>query len=111
MHRGLDELQLEQAAAGRPYLEFLRTGSMSVGLYVLRAGERDRQQPHAEDEIYVVMRGQSQFTAGGETRPVATGDVIYVAAGVEHRLHDITDELELVVVFAPPESAPGSATA
>jgi hypothetical protein len=29
---------------------------------------------------------------------------VYVAAGVEHRFHDISEQLRLLVVFAPAES-------
>lgn len=101
----LGELLREQAVAGRPYLEFLRSNALSVGLYVLHVGDPDRQLPHREDEVYVVMRGRSRFTAGSEEREVTTGDVIFVSAGVRHRFHDISMDLELIVVFAPPESA------
>ena len=62
----------------RPYLEFVRTQSMSVGLYVLPAGGADGQQPHREDEVYVVTAGRARFTAGDETRDVGPGDVLYV---------------------------------
>jgi mannose-6-phosphate isomerase-like protein (cupin superfamily) len=79
---------------------------MSVGLYVLRVGDVDRQQPHREDEVYVVMSGRARFTAGDETRDVNIGDTIFVAAGVSHRFHDITEDMQLIVVFAPPESEP-----
>ena len=78
---------------------------MSIGLYVLPAGATDGQSPHTEDEAYVVLAGRSRFTAGEETRDVAAGDTIFVPAGVPHRFHDITDELRLVVVFAPPEGS------
>jgi mannose-6-phosphate isomerase-like protein (cupin superfamily) len=101
----LADLAAEQTSGGRAYLEFLRSESLSVGLYVLRAGDVDRQQPHLEDEVYVVMSGRSRFTAGDETREITTGDTIYVAAGVPHRFHDITASLQLIVVFAPPETA------
>jgi mannose-6-phosphate isomerase-like protein (cupin superfamily) len=99
------ELVAAQASSGRPYLEFIRTDPMSIGFYVLPVAAIDRQRPHREDEVYVVMAGIGQFTAGGETREVASGDVLYVEAGVRHRFHDITEELHLVVVFAPPESS------
>lgn len=104
--RGLDDLLAQRAETGRPYLEFLRSDALSAGLYVLRTGEVDHQQPHLEDEIYVVIRGRSRFTAGDEVRDVNPGDVIFVGAGVPHRFHDIVADLELIVVFAPPESAP-----
>ena len=89
--------------AERPYLEFVREESMSVGVYVLPAGAVDGQQLHTEDEVYVVLSGTALFTAGDQTRPVQRGDTLFVAAGVAHRFHHITDELRLIVVFAPPE--------
>lgn len=97
------ELREALESGGRAYLEFLREESMSAGLYVLAAGATDGQSPHTEDEIYMVLSGRSRFTAGDETRDTAPGDVIFVPAHVRHRFHDITEELRLVVVFAPPE--------
>jgi len=102
--RSLAELISVQAAADRPYLEFIRSEAMSVGLYVLEPGAVDGQSPHNEDEVYVVLAGRSQFTAGDDRREVGPGDVIYVPAGVPHRFHDITEQLRLIVVFAPPET-------
>jgi quercetin dioxygenase-like cupin family protein len=42
--------------------------------------------------------------AGEEDREVAAGSVIFVAAEVEHRFHDISEELAVLVFFAPAES-------
>jgi mannose-6-phosphate isomerase-like protein (cupin superfamily) len=94
-----------QRSDGRSYVEFLRTGSLSAGLYVLPAGAVDAQTPHSEDEVYIVMAGGSLFTAGSETREVRAGDVLFVASGVPHRFHDISEELRAIVVFAPPEGS------
>jgi mannose-6-phosphate isomerase-like protein (cupin superfamily) len=91
--------------AGRPYLEFLRRSSLSAGLYVLPAGGTDLQRPHGEDEVYIVAAGGALFTADDQTREVRAGDVLFVAAGVAHRFHDISEELRLIVVFAPPEDS------
>ncbi len=104
----LAELLRRQAASGRPYLEFLREASMSLGLYVLPADAMDGQSPHTEDEAYVVLAGFGRFTAGDETRDVRAGDVLFVAAGVPHRFHDIEDELHLLVAFALPEGSAGA---
>lgn len=104
-HHPIAALAAAQAASGEPYLEFLRRPSMSIGLYVLPAGASDGQSPHTEDEAYVVLAGRARFTAGEETRDVAAGDTIFVAAGMPHRFHDITDELRLIVLFAPPEGS------
>ena len=101
----LADLETRRAAAGRPYLEFLRVPALSVGLYTLEAGAVDGQSPHTEDEVYVVMAGRAQVTVGDEARAVGPGSTIYVAAGVPHRFHDIVERLEILVVFAPPEDS------
>jgi mannose-6-phosphate isomerase-like protein (cupin superfamily) len=100
----LRDLLASRAASGEPYHEFLRVPALSGGVYVLPAGGTDPQTPHREDEVYVVMSGRATVTVGGEERPVAAGSVVYVAAGVEHRFHAITDELVLLVLFAPAET-------
>ena len=99
------ELANERARSGKPYLEFLRKPSLSAGLYVLPAGGDDPQQPHTEDEVYVVLGGRATIRVGGEDRPVGPGSVVFVAAGVEHRFHGIEEDLAVLVVFAPPEYA------
>jgi mannose-6-phosphate isomerase-like protein (cupin superfamily) len=84
------------------FAEHLRTGQLSVGTYSLPAGGHDDQTPHREDEVYVVTRGAATFVDDSGSTPVGVGDTIVVAAGVPHRFVDITDDLCLVVVFAPP---------
>ena len=101
-------LLARRAGAGDPYLEFLRVPDLSLGLYVLEAGAVDRQQPHTEDEAYVVLAGRARFTAGAETRAVGPGDTIFVPAGVPHRFHDIAETLELIVAFGPAEGSRAS---
>jgi len=100
----LDEIDRERAKAGKLYREFLRIPAMSAGLYVLPAGAADPQQPHHEDEMYYVIRGRGRFRAGDEDTEVSTGSVLFVAASVEHRFHDISEELAVLVFFAPAES-------
>jgi mannose-6-phosphate isomerase-like protein (cupin superfamily) len=98
---GVDQ---DRAASGKLYREFLRMPSMSAGLYVLQLGANDPQKPHHEDEMYYVVRGRGRFESGVEDREVSAGSVIFVAAEVEHRFHSITEELAVLVFFAPAES-------
>lgn len=100
----LREIEEQRSESGKPYREFLRVPAMSAGLYVLAAGSTDRQKPHREDEIYYVLRGRARFKAGSEDREVRGGDVIFVAAEVGHRFYDITEELAVLVIFAPAET-------
>jgi mannose-6-phosphate isomerase-like protein (cupin superfamily) len=71
---------------------------------VLAAGATDPQSPHREDEMYYVVRGRARFRAGDEDREISSGDVLFVARNVEHRFHDITEEIAVLVFFAPAES-------
>ena len=99
------DLIVERHAAARDYLEFLRVPSMSFGVYCLRAGALDPQQPHKEDEVYYVVSGRAVVSVGDEERPVEAGSIVFVEAGKEHRFHSITEDLTLLVFFAPAESA------
>jgi len=100
----LEELARARRASGRRYYEFLRVPALSMGLYGLPAGGEDPQTPHAEDEVYQVVRGRATLSVAGEDRPVGPGSVVFVAAGVEHRFHSIEEDLEVLVFFAPAET-------
>ena len=100
----LAEIEEQRSESGRSYREFVRVPAMSAGLYVLPAGATDRQKPHREDEVYYVVRGRARFKAGPEDMEVSAGSVIFVAAKVGHRFYAITEELAVLVVFAPAET-------
>ena len=93
----------EQDRAAQSYLEFLRVPSISAGLYTLAAGSIDTQEPHTEDEVYYVISGRASFRAGSEDCEVQAGSIIYVKAHVEHRFHSISEDLRVLVIFAPAE--------
>jgi mannose-6-phosphate isomerase-like protein (cupin superfamily) len=102
----LSEARAEvQRRTGELYLEFLRRDSMSCGLYVLEAGADDPQEPHQEDEVYVVLGGRAQLEVAGRDHPVEPGGVLFVARTVPHRFRDITERLSVLVFFAPAETA------
>jgi mannose-6-phosphate isomerase-like protein (cupin superfamily) len=99
------DVAARRAALGRPYHEFLRVPDLSLGLYVLAPGEPDRQSPHTEDEAYYVVSGRARVTVGEAVRDVQPGTIVFVAAGVPHRFHDITEVLTLLVAFGPAEGS------
>lgn len=101
----LAEVDDARAAQNALYREFLRVPDLSAGLYVLEAGGTDPQSPHSEDELYYVVAGRGAVTVGNETRDVSTGSLVFVAATVPHRFHDIAQRLEILVVFGPAEGA------
>lgn len=98
----------EPGSTGAGYVEHLTVPDLSVGTYSLRAGAADPQQPHAEDEVYVIVAGSGQFTSGGNTVSVQAGTVLYVPAHEPHRFHDNTEDLTVLVFFGPAEGSAGT---
>jgi mannose-6-phosphate isomerase-like protein (cupin superfamily) len=101
----LPAVSAERALAGKLYQEFLRVPALSAGVYVLPAGGTDPQKPHQEDEVYYVVPGHAKMRVGFEEQVVKSGSLIFVAAQVDHRFFDISEELEVLVFFAPAESS------
>jgi len=99
----MDDVLRERADKGKLYLEFLRVRAMSAGVYVLPVGGADPQRPHREDEMYYVVRGRARMKVGAEDAEVSAGSLIFVEAEAEHRFHDVQEELEVLVFFAPAE--------
>ena len=97
--------QFRQPAAGEQvaWVEHLRVADLSVGTYSIPAAGVDGQVPHTEDEIYLVTAGHATLESGGARAPVQPGSVIYVPAGEVHRFTEITEDLAVVVLFAPAE--------
>jgi mannose-6-phosphate isomerase-like protein (cupin superfamily) len=89
------------------FAEFFRAPGGSLSLTVARwpAGSTDDQQPHTEDEVYYVAGGRGVLTIGGETVAVGPGSIAFVAAGVDHRFGEISDDLEVLVFWSPARHA------
>ncbi len=98
----LDELD-KLAEQAQPYHEFLRRRGMSLGIYVLPVGSEDRQHPHASDEVYVVLRGRGSLRVQGQDQEVKQGSVVSVDHGEEHKFVNVTEDLHILVIFAPPD--------
>lgn len=97
-------LARDEVAPGR-WTEWARSQALSSGVYRIAAGGVDDQSPHREDEVYVVTAGAAVLDVEGTRTPVAPGSVAFVPRRAEHRFVDISEDLEVAVVFAPPESA------
>jgi quercetin dioxygenase-like cupin family protein len=111
-----DAFELRDLLAGldpdhHDFAEFFRAPSGALSLTVARwsAGSSDDQQPHTEDEVYYVSAGRAVLGIGGETVPVGPGSVAFVAAGVEHRFGEISEDLEVLVFWSPARHAKGPA--
>jgi mannose-6-phosphate isomerase-like protein (cupin superfamily) len=72
---------------------------LEIGVYVLVAPEPDRQQPHEDDEVYVVLAGTGTLQVEDEEIELLEGEAAFVRAGAEHRFTSY-EQLSLLVVFA-----------
>lgn len=89
---------------GQPFVPALVHGSMRVELFVPAASRlgKDVQQPHAQDELYVVQHGRARLRVAGEEHALRAGDVRFVPAGVDHRFEDFSQDFATWVVFYGP---------
>jgi mannose-6-phosphate isomerase-like protein (cupin superfamily) len=90
----------ERLKAGNGGYEIVHESpGLEVGVYVLVAPEPDRQQPHEDDELYVVLEGSGVLDVEGETTPVREGSAVFVPAGADHRFTGY-EGLSVLVIFA-----------
>lgn len=82
------------------YSVLLEHGSMELGHY--KPIGTDKQKPHDQDEIYIVQSGSGTFVRGSEKTVFEPGDALFVAAGIEHRFVDFSNDFSAWVVFYGP---------
>ena len=102
---------LEQAAglppsAGRSSALLMARGSMTLRYYAPK-GE-DRQTPHDQDEVYVVVRGSGTYAVGADETSLervsfGPGDALFAPAGAVHRFEDFTDDFGTWVIMYGPQ--------
>jgi mannose-6-phosphate isomerase-like protein (cupin superfamily) len=86
--------------AGEHAVKVLQRGTLDVALSLpLRPTE---QTPHAQDEIYIIIRGRGVLIHDNKRDTFESGDLLFVAAGTEHQFEDITEGLALWRVFYGP---------
>ncbi|WP_055479595.1 cupin domain-containing protein [Sphaerimonospora mesophila] len=104
----LTDAGLFLAGDGATYREHLRVPFLSLGTYSIPAGGRDPQNPHTEDEVYVVLGGHGRLWTPQGSVEVECGSVVFVPAGEEHRFIDIDRDLTVLVIFGPAEHTAGN---
>lgn len=94
-------LQLVAESEDKAYGVLLEHGSLELGYY--KPDRIDPQQPHSQDEIYIVQSGTGVFVLGDERQPFEPGEALFVPAGVVHRFEDFSDDFAAWVVFYGPQ--------
>ncbi|GAA4331074.1 cupin domain-containing protein [Flaviaesturariibacter amylovorans] len=86
---------------GQAFAELLRHGSLIVEYYAPQ--HEDTQQPHRQDELYIIASGHGTFMRAGERTSFQKGDVLFVPAGMKHRFEDFSHDFATWVVFYGPD--------
>jgi mannose-6-phosphate isomerase-like protein (cupin superfamily) len=99
---GVEPVKERLRAAGGGYEIVHASPGLEIGVYVLVAPEPDRQQPHDDDEVYVVLEGRGVLEVEGVETPLEEGQGLFVPAGAEHRFTGY-EQLAVLVVFDRPK--------
>ena len=86
---------------GQRFVTLFEHGTLALELYAPRG--HDPQQPHARDELYVVVRGCGTFVCSGTRTTFEQGDALFVPAGAIHRFEEFSDDLAVWVMFYGPD--------
>ena len=89
-----------------PFIVLFQRGDFSVELFAPH--ETDSQQPHQQDEVYIVASGSGVFLRGEERVPFVHGDFLFVPAGVPHRFELFSKDFKTWVIFFGPKGGSGS---
>lgn len=93
------KMALASLASDERYAEVMRRGALSAGVYAPH--KTDDQDPHEEDEFYVVLNGSGFFVVGEDREPFGPGDLLFVEAGVRHHFEGFTPDFAVWAIFCP----------
>ena len=91
-------------AAGEHAVALFQHGMLSVKLS--QPVPPNRQTPHEQDELYVVVRGRGVLVHDGRRDSFEPGDLMFIAAGTEHHVDDFSHDLTVWVIFYGPSGLP-----
>jgi mannose-6-phosphate isomerase-like protein (cupin superfamily) len=92
------EAKQRLVASGGGYEIIHESAGLEIGVYALVAPEPDRQQPHADDEVYLVLEGTGVLEIEDTRVELREGQVVFVPAGADHRF-SAYEHLVVLVVF------------
>jgi len=87
--------------AGEHAVTVCQRGTLDIALSLPR--RPIRQSPHAQDEVYVIVRGSGVLLHDGKRDAFEAGDLLFVAAGIEHQFEDFSQDLAVWRIFYGPD--------
>lgn len=95
----LNKLTEKLDSSNGVWLPFFKGEHVLTGIYKLKTGATDQQQPHDTDEVYYVIQGVGKFKAGDQNISIRPGCILFVKADVQHQFYDIEEDITLLVFF------------
>ncbi len=95
-------------ASEKLFLELFSHGTLQVEIY--KPVEKDMQQPHEKDEVYIIISGIGEFINGKIKIDFQPGDFLFVPAGTEHRFINFTNDFSTWVIFYGPAGGESKAS-
>ena len=96
----LSRLASKLESEGGYFLDFLKIRNLEAGIILLHPNEADTQEPHSEDELYYVIKGNAWMEMGKKKIEVKEGSIIFIPAGLRHRFYGNREDLYVLYVFA-----------
>jgi len=97
----IDALSKVPTADEKRFVIILKHGSLLVEIYAPRGS--DPQKPHTRDEVYFIAAGSGEYACRETRTKFGPTDLLFAAAGAEHRFENFTDDLAVWVLFYGPE--------
>ena len=91
------------------FIEVMKHGSMTIEFF--KPKNVDTQTLHKQDEIYVIIKGDSIFFRDDERVNCKGGDILFVPAGMNHRFENFSEDFETWVIFYGPDGGEKEKTA
>jgi mannose-6-phosphate isomerase-like protein (cupin superfamily) len=95
----VERVQKRLEGSGGGYRIVHASPGLEIGVYVLGGARSDHQNPHADDEVYVVLDGRGVIDVEGRPLALERGQAVFVPAGARHRFTAF-DRLSVLVIFA-----------
>ena len=100
-----DALQ-KLADSGHLFINLFSHGTLKVEVY--RPDKVDLQNPHTQDEVYIVISGSGEFICGEDRFTFEANDFLFAPAGVVHRFENFSEDFATWVIFYGPEGGEGN---
>ncbi len=96
-HISVEEAAKLLETENAPFVQVISDGKMKVEYFAPK--HLDRQKPHSQDELYIIIAGKAEFLRNGEIIKCSKGDVMFVPAKMEHRFINFSEDFATWVIF------------